>query len=79
MFKGMYEAELEFPEGGEVQTEKPFLEWGMDIFWNNTMTSSQSTCIRDCFGFSIVRSFIVVMILDRANQHKRGMFRRDAR
>ena len=24
------------------------------------MSSSQSTCIRDCFGFSIVRLFIVV-------------------
>ena len=31
------------------------------------MTSSQSTCIRDYFGLSIVFAF--VMILDRLNQH----------
>ena len=42
------------------------------------MTSSQSTCTRDYFGFPIFCSF-VVMIRDSANQHKRDTFRRDAR
>ena len=36
IFKGMYEAKLEFPEGWEGSNQN--LPWrGMDIFWKNTL------------------------------------------
>jgi len=44
----------------------------------NEIIAKYATCVWVCFSFSIIRSF-VVMILDRANQHKCGLFRRDAR
>ena len=34
IFKGKYEAKLEFPVGVGGQTK--YLLWGMDIFWNQT-------------------------------------------
>lgn len=36
IFKGKYEADLEFPAAG-VQTKKPFHGRDMDIFWKNTL------------------------------------------
>jgi len=37
IFKEMYEAELEFPEGWGGLRKNPFCGGGMDMFWNCTM------------------------------------------
>ena len=45
LFKGKYEAKLEFPEEWGVQTKKTFHARGsMNIFWKNTILKL-STCI----------------------------------
>ena len=37
-FEGKYDTKMEFSEGWGVQTKKPSVE-GVDIFWNNTISS----------------------------------------
>ena len=47
IFKGMYEPNLEFPEGWGVQTKKTLHGGSIDIFWNNTL----AVCLFVCFLF----------------------------
>ena len=57
LFKGKYEAKLEFPEGlrgGGCSNQKPFCGGNVNIFWNNAIqTVNRHT---DSVGFIVFTS-----------------------